>query len=146
MTTTAPTLNPAIIGQVEKHHTAILTRALAGTSLDEKQWITLNQALAAGAPVERAEHIARVAGMTQWTPASVEAALVALVSSGQVAELPGIRIEVTDSGRALVAQIRSETGAIVERAYGTVSAEERAIAARVLVTITAGLADELAHV
>ncbi|MCU1647590.1 MAG: hypothetical protein JWN03_7865 [Nocardia sp.] len=140
------TLNPSIIGQVEKHHTAILTRALAGTSVDEKQWITLNQALAADAPVERTAHIARVAGMTQWPPASVETALVALVGAGLVAELPGARIEVPDAGRALVAQVRGETGAIVERAYSTVSAEDRAIAARVLVTITARLADELAHV
>lgn len=145
MTTTAPTLNPAIIGQIEKHHTVILTRALAGTSVDEQQWITLNQALATGAPVERTAHIARVAGITQWTPASVETALVALVGAGLAAELSGDQIEVTDTGRALVARVRSETGAIVERAYGAVSAEDRAIAARVLVTITARLADELAH-
>ncbi|WP_327143311.1 hypothetical protein [Nocardia sp. NBC_01327] len=46
----------------------------------------------------------------------------------------------------MVAQVRGDTGAIVERVCGTVSDEERAVAARVLITITAGPAGELAHV
>ncbi|WP_328403896.1 hypothetical protein [Nocardia sp. NBC_00403] len=142
MTTT--TLTPSIIGQVEKHHTAILNRVLAGTTLDEERWITLNQAAAAGAPVERAAHIVRIAGMTQWMPAAVAAALNALVETGLVAELPDARVEVTEAGRALVAKVRAESGAIVSRAYGVVSAEDLATAARVLTTITSRLSEELA--
>ncbi|MFD0364435.1 hypothetical protein ACFQZZ_23600 [Nocardia sp. GCM10030253] len=146
MTTTAPAaLNPSIIGQVEKHHTAILNRVLAGTALDEKRWITLNQAVVPGAPAERADYVAHIAGMTQWDPAAVEAALVALAGAGLVSELPDDRIEVTEAGRVLVAKVRAESGAIVSRAYGVVPAEELALAARVLTTITARLSEELAH-
>ncbi|MFJ9371711.1 hypothetical protein ACIRRA_46085, partial [Nocardia sp. NPDC101769] len=92
--TTAPTLNPSIVGQAEKHHHAILVRSLAGTSLDEKQWITLNVALAAGEPVEEQAHIAKVATMTQFATADVEAALTALVAAGLLRR-DGGRIEVT---------------------------------------------------
>jgi DNA-binding MarR family transcriptional regulator len=147
MTTTAPatTLSPKIIGQAEKHHTAILTRALSGTTVDEKQWITLNQALAAGAPVDRSGHAARVAAMTQWPKATVDNALAALIGSGLARGLPGDQIEITDAGRALAAKVRTESGRIVARAYGAVSPEDLATAGRVLSTITALMAEELSN-
>ncbi|QIS02188.1 winged helix DNA-binding protein [Nocardia brasiliensis] len=145
MSTTAPvTLNPAIIGQAEKHHTATLTRALSGTTLNEQRWITLNQALAAG-PVERSVHVAKVAGMTQWEPATVADAVTALIADGLLAESAGGRVEITERGRDMVAQVCGASGKILGPAYGAVSAEELAIAARVLVTITARMAEELAN-
>ncbi|GAB0104863.1 hypothetical protein JMUB6875_38390 [Nocardia sp. JMUB6875] len=144
MSTTATiTLNPSIIGQAEKHHTAVLSLALSGTTLDEKQWITLNQALAAGAAVERDAHIARIATMTQWAPAAVADALSALLESGLLAA-QGDRIEVTEVGRAMVGRVRAESGRIVNAAYGSVSPEDLATVARVLTVITARMAEELA--
>ncbi|GAB4589476.1 hypothetical protein [Nocardia sp. IFM 10818] len=146
MSTTAPaTLNPSIIGRAEKHHTAVLTRALAGTTLDEKQWIVLNQALAAGAPVERAAHITRIAGLTQWNPADVETAVAALLDAALLRTASGELIEPTDTGTALAAKVRAESGAIVQAAYGAVAPEDLATAARVLATITARMAEELAR-
>lgn len=137
------TLNPAIVGRAEKHHTAVLTRALSGTTVDEKQWITLNQALAAGGTVERAAHVAHVAQLTLWRPADVGTALAALAGTGLVRETPGDQVEVTDAGRALVAKVRAESGEILGRAYGSVPAADLAVAARVLTTITARMAEEL---
>lgn len=145
MSTTPATLNPAIIGQAEKHHTAILTRALAGTTLDEKQWITLNQALAAGEPVGRTAHIARIAAMTQWNPADVETAAAALIDSGLLRPVSGDRVEVSAAGETVVGKVRTESGAIVQAAYGAVAPEDLATAARVLATITARMAEELAR-
>lgn len=145
MTTTAPTLNPAIIGQAEKHHTAILARALAGTTLNEQRWITLNQALAAGGPVERSAYVAKVAGMTQWEPATVADAVAALIEGGLLAESAGDHIDTTEAGRDMVTRVRGASGKILGAAYGTVSDEELAIAARVLITITARMSEELAH-
>ncbi|MFE3989959.1 hypothetical protein ACFXPR_36255 [Nocardia tengchongensis] len=145
MTTTAPTLNPAIIGQAEKHHTAILTRALSGTTLNEQRWITLNQALAAAGPVERSAHIAQVAAMTQWEPTTVADAVTALVEGGLLAELSADQVEITEAGRGMVGRVRADAGKILGPAYGAVSAEELAIAARVLVTITARMSEELAR-
>ncbi|MEV6277965.1 hypothetical protein [Nocardia sp. NPDC051832] len=143
-TTALATLNPAIIGQAEKHHTAILTRALSGTTLNEQRWITLNQALVAG-PVERSAHIAKIAGMTQWESGTVADAVTALVEGGLLTESAGGRLEITAAGRDMVAQVRGASGKILGPAYGAVSEEELAIAARVLVTITARMAEELAH-
>ncbi|MGX1811059.1 hypothetical protein ACWIGI_35515 [Nocardia sp. NPDC055321] len=143
--TTQPTLNPAIVGQAEKHHAAILNRALAGTTLDEHQWIVLNQALAAGEPVEPAAYIARIARMTRWNPADVETAIDALLGSGLLATTPEGSVEPTAAGTALAGRIRAESGAIVSAAYGSVSPEDLAIAARVLATVTARMAEELAR-
>ncbi|WP_107655817.1 hypothetical protein [Nocardia suismassiliense] len=145
-TATAPTtLNPSIIGQAEKHHTAVLTRALAGTTLDEKQWIVLNQALAAGEPIEHSAHTARIAAMTQWATTEVETAANALLAKGLLATTPQGLLEPTDTGKAVVGKVRTESGAIVAAAYGAVPAEDLATAARVLVTITARMAQELTH-
>ncbi|GAB2665009.1 hypothetical protein GCM10027088_49690 [Nocardia goodfellowii] len=136
-------MTPSIIGQAEKHHTAVLTRALNGTTLDEKQWIVLNQAT--GEPVERTAHIDRIAGLTKWTSAEVETALNALLAKGLLANTPHGRLESTTAGKAIVGKVRSESGAIVDAAYGVVSPEDLATAARVLAVITARMAEELAH-
>ncbi|WP_019931730.1 helix-turn-helix domain-containing protein [Nocardia sp. BMG111209] len=140
---TAPTLNPSIVGRAEKHHSAILTRALSGTTLDEHQWITLNQIVAAGTPIDRAGHIDHIATLTRWSPAEVGTALSRLLDAGLLRELPEGRAELTAAGRDLVARIRTETGETISRAYGSVSPEDLATAARVLTTITARMAAEL---
>lgn len=146
MNTTAPaTLSPSVIGQAEKHHTAVLVRALAGTPLDEKQWIVLNQALAADASVDPAAHIARVAAMTQWNPADTGAALAALLEGGLMRATAGDLVEPTEDGATLAGKVRGESGAIVAAAYGAVDSEDLATAARVLTTITARMAEELAR-
>ncbi|MFD4442192.1 hypothetical protein ACFWPK_20705 [Nocardia sp. NPDC058519] len=137
------TLTPSIIGQAEKHHTAVLVRALTGTTLDEKQWIVLNQAT--GEPVERAAHINRIAGLTQWAPAEVETALNALLAKGLLANTPHGRLEPTTAGNAVVGEVRAESGAIVAAAYGVVPAEDLATTARVLAAITARMTEELTH-
>ncbi|MBF6347912.1 MULTISPECIES: hypothetical protein [Nocardia] len=141
---TPATLTPSVIGQAEKHHTAVLARALAGTTLDEKQWIVLNQALAAGAPVERGAHIAQVAAMTQWARTEVETAVNALLAGALLATTPHGLLEPTGTGKAMVSKVRAESGAIVAAVYSAVPAEDLATTARVLATITARMAQELA--
>ncbi|MQY31551.1 hypothetical protein [Nocardia aurantia] len=142
---TAPTLNPSLVGRAEKHHSAILSRALSGTTLDEQQWITLNLAVAADVPLDRADHVTHVATLTRWDPTEVETALSRLLTAELLHELPGGRAEVTATGRDLVARIRTETGEIVSRAYSSVSPADLATAARVLATITANLSEELSR-
>ncbi|MFD8098906.1 MarR family winged helix-turn-helix transcriptional regulator [Nocardia fluminea] len=137
------TLTPSIIGRAEKHHTAVLGRALTGTTLDEKQWIVLNQVT--DEPVERTAHINRIAGLTQWAPAEVETALNALLAKGLLANTPHGRLEPTTAGKAVVGEVRAESDAIVAAAYGAVTPEDLATTARVLATITARMAQELTH-
>ncbi|MEV5573782.1 hypothetical protein AB0L06_27385 [Spirillospora sp. NPDC052269] len=138
----ATALTPKIIGQVEKHHTAVLARALSGTTLDEKQWITLGQLTAPTAPEA---HTAHIAALTQWSEPAVVAALGNLLTSGFVHTLPNGAIEVTDAGRALVKTVRGASAETIARAYSAATPEELATTARVLEAITARLADDLAH-
>ncbi|RFU39510.1 hypothetical protein DZF91_22080 [Actinomadura logoneensis] len=136
------TLTPKIIGQVEKHHTAVLARALRGTTLDERQWITLSQLTA---PTGREAHTARVAGLTRWPETAVEEALDALLASGYVELLPDGDIRATGTGQALVGTVRAARAETISRAYGAATPEELAVTARVLQAITARLADDLAR-
>jgi hypothetical protein len=148
MTSTDPaaTLNPSVVGQAEKAHSAILSRALAGTTVDEKQWITLNLAVAAGGTVGRSELVTRVAGAAKFDSRLVEIAVEALIGAGLVKARPedGEQVDVTEGGRALVEEVRASTNRVVARAYGDIPAEDLATAARVLTVITARLTAELA--
>ncbi|MEU4453534.1 hypothetical protein AB0F44_19520 [Nocardioides sp. NPDC023903] len=74
--------------------------------MDEKQWIVLNQALAAGEPVERSAHIARIAAMTQWARAEVETAANALLASALLTTTPHGLLELTDTGKAVASKRR----------------------------------------
>jgi len=143
--TAGPALNPQIIGQAEKHHTALLERALSGTTVDERQWITLNLALAADAAVEREAHIAHVADVTAWEKDGIDAALHALVGSGLLAAGTDARLEVTAAGRDLVTGVRGRMNEVLSHAYDTVSPADHAVAARALTAITAALSAELAQ-
>ncbi|MFC5181243.1 MarR family winged helix-turn-helix transcriptional regulator [Actinomadura harenae] len=136
------TLTPKIIGQAEKHHTVVLARALGGTTLDEKQWITLSQL---AAPTTPEAHTTRIAALTQWDRAAVEIALGKLLASGYVHEVPSGDIEPTESGRALVATVRAASVDTITRAYSVASPEDLATTARVLEAITTRLAADLSH-
>jgi DNA-binding MarR family transcriptional regulator len=142
---TPTTLNPAIIGQAEKAHKAILDRILAETTLDEKQWITVQVALAAGASFDRVQLVAGVASAAKFDAADVEAAIAALTGAGLVQAAPGAdgQLTFTVEGRVLVENLRGETRAIIARAYRDIPAEDLATTARVLTAVTAKISDEL---
>ncbi len=138
-------LNPSIVGQAEKAHAAILSRVLAETTLDEKQWITLNLALAANAPVDRAKLVAHVTGVAKLDQTAVETSVASLAHATLVQlHDHNHHLTVTDQGRALVEELRAEIGQIVGRAYGDTPAEDLVTAARVLSAITARLSEALA--
>ncbi|MDN2501855.1 hypothetical protein FHY52_34960, partial [Nocardia nova] len=116
----AITLDPSIIGQAEKHHNALLHRVLAGTGIDEAQWITLSQAAAAGGTVDRERHIATLAAKTTWAPTVVATAATRLTDRGLMLAAPDGELVVTEAGDRLVADLRSRTSAVLGRVYGAV--------------------------
>ncbi len=138
-------LNPSIVGQAEKAHGAILRRILAATTLDEKQWITMNLAIGMGTPVDREQLVARVAAAAKFDPNAVEAAIASLAA----ASLLGLgdddhHLTVTNAGRrSLIDDLRAAIAGTVGRAYGEIPAEDLATAARVLTAITTRLSEEL---
>ncbi|MFE3189877.1 hypothetical protein ACFXHA_12770 [Nocardia sp. NPDC059240] len=130
-------LNPSIVGQAEKVHTVILSRALAGTGLDETQWITLNQSIAID-PADRTALLAHVVSATKFDAALVESAISRLNERDL---LEGA--QPTELGRTLVTDVRASLAPILARAYGQVSDEDSRTASKVLITITAALSQEL---
>lgn len=139
------TLNPSIVGQAEKAHNAVLDRVLVGTSLDERQWITLQLAMAAGSATPVADLVTRVSAAAKFSPAVVETAIAALTESGLVERAPNHELTVTGAGTSLVGELRSKAADHIARAYGQIPAEDLATAARVLTAITATLSEDLAR-
>ena len=149
MTNTDPlaTLNPSIVGQAEKAHTAILHKVLTGTTLDEQQWITLQLAIGSGERVERASFVNQVAQAAKYPPATVEAAIAALSEAELLEPSPADAhyLAATPKGRELVSTLRARVAQFITRAYGSVSSDDLATTARVLRTITAKLSEDLAR-
>jgi DNA-binding MarR family transcriptional regulator len=138
-------LNPAIVGQAEKAHAAILKRLLAHTTLDQHQWITLQFAARGGDALSRGDLVTRVAAATQYDRAAVESAIAALINASFMEAFPGADdlVAVTAEGRTLLTTLRSRVSELVGPAYGAITPEDSATAARVLTTITAKLNEEL---
>jgi hypothetical protein len=141
-----PVLSPSIVGQAEKAHGAVLRKVLAGTTLDEQQWITVQFADGAGASISRDDLIGRVTAAAKFDAWAVDRAVTALIGTSLLEPRPGAddQLAVTPAGRELVAALRARIGGLIEGAYGSVPSADRATAARVLVTITARLSADLA--
>ncbi len=120
----------------------MLRQALAGTTLDETQWITLVLANGASGPIDRVRHVAHVAQEARFQAGDVQQAIGELVRQSLLAEEDG-RLAVTSEGSATVARVRAATGPAVARAYAAIPSDDLAITARVLTEITARLAAEL---
>jgi hypothetical protein len=137
-------LSPSIVGQAEKAHGAVLRKVLAGTSLDEQQWITVQFADGAGASISRGDLIGRVTAAAKFDPQAVDRAVTALIAASLLERRAGDQLAVTPAGRELVSALRERIGELIAGAYGSVPPADLATAARVLVTITARLSAELA--
>lgn len=131
------TLNPSVVGQAEKAHTAVLTRVLRGTTLDERQWITLQLALGAG-PIARRALVDRVTSAARYDTADVERAIDALATAGLASDRTG-EVRVTEAGQAQVSALRAEVADLIGPAYASVPEADRVVAARALAGITAAL-------
>ena len=137
-------LNPSIVGQAEKAHNAVLDRVLAGTTLDERQWITLQLAFSLDGGSSAAGLVARITSKARYAPAAVETAIDALAQGGLLERSPDEWVSVTSDGAVLIGELRAKVAQYIGRAYGQISRDDLATAARVLTTITATLSKELA--
>jgi len=139
----AKVLSPSIVGQAEKAHGAVLRKVLAGTGLDEQQWITLQLALGPGAPIRRDDLVRRVSAAAKFDPADIGRAITGLIRGSLLDQAADDQLAVTTPGRELVSSLRERIGGLIAGAYGSVPQEDLATAARVLTTITARLSEDL---
>jgi hypothetical protein len=133
---TTPTLTPRLIGETEKSLNAILDRLLAGTNLNEHQWVTLTltMSLTGDGPIDREDLVGRVAHALKVDDAAARARIDELKAAGllDVPDGEGAKVSATGSGQNLHTRVRTGTAEIVDRLWGDLPAEDLAVAARVL--------------
>lgn len=141
---TVSTLNGQVIGQAENATRAVLDRLLVTAGVTFHQWVGLNLIEAAGGSIEPEQFVRRMVNglkVDDW------------VASGTIAELIGAGLVAGDrvltwtpAGQDRHAAVRVGVNGITERLYAGLPADDLAIAARVLTTLTERANAELAAV
>ncbi|OQD53186.1 MarR family transcriptional regulator [Streptomyces phaeoluteigriseus] len=142
MTTTAPPVDSRVIGLAHYAARGVLEHVLSRHGVTFAQQITLRSAVADG-PLGRESLVGRVVGALKTDPAGVHAVIGELLAKGLLAA-EGESIRATGAGRALHDTVNAETAPISARIYAGISAEDRAVAGRVLARITERADAELA--
>ncbi|MBB6348478.1 hypothetical protein ACWGH8_21150 [Nonomuraea muscovyensis] len=144
MTTTTPiTLNPQILGQAENAHRALLERALTGTGLTYRHWVTLKITAVSGPAVQHEQLAARAAGALK-IDAQVAGESIAHLATSALLEVHSGTVDLTARGHDLYQRLSTAIGQTISRLYSEVSAEDLQVAGRVLAAITARVDAELA--
>jgi hypothetical protein len=144
---TTPSFSTQLLGQTEKTLNAILDRLLAGTGVDEPQWVTLTIAVTSGGSVERDALVSRVAGSLKLSDVDARARVDELAAA-QLLEAVGVdgsSVRVTDAGKRLHGRIRGAVVEITGRMWGDLPAGDLAAAGRVLATVLERANAELAR-
>jgi DNA-binding MarR family transcriptional regulator len=144
MTTTAPIVDPRVIGLAHYASRAVLERVLASYGLTFQQQITLRLAVVADGPVERAHLVAGVVAALKADPDDVADTVEELITAGLLAPQAPSGTGVTDAGREMYAKVTAETGPVTARIYAGISEQDRAVTGRVLTLITERADAELA--
>ncbi|MGX1273751.1 MarR family transcriptional regulator [Streptomyces phaeoluteigriseus] len=142
MTTTAPPVDSRVIGLAHYAARAVLERVLSRHGVTFQQQVALRPAVVDG-PLDREALVGRVVAALKADPADAHAAIGELLAKGLLAA-DGESIRATDAGRALLDAVSAETAPVSARIYAGISAEDRAVAGRVLARVTERAEAELA--
>lgn len=140
------TVNGQVIGQAHYATRAVLERVLAGSGTTFHQSVALNAAADSGEAIDHDRLIDRMTSTLKIDESAARATITELTEAGLLETLPGEqpRAGITDAGKALNHQIRTAVKEITARLYGGLSAEDLAVAGRVLTAVTARANAELA--
>ncbi|MEV5568403.1 hypothetical protein AB0L06_00015 [Spirillospora sp. NPDC052269] len=134
-----PALNGQIIGRAHYATRAVLERRL------ERLGLTFPQSLAVGALAagdkNRDQVIVQLTSSLKIARADAEAVVDSLPATGLV---ESSTLALTDAGRSFHAEIAAETVKILDLLYADLPADELAVAARILITLTERANAELA--
>ena len=144
---TAPAFGTQIIGQTEKALNAILDRQLAGTGLTEPQWVTLTIAVMSGGSLDVPALATRVATALKIGGPDARARIEELAAANllEVRDDDRATARVTHAGNELHGRVRRAVSEITQRLWGDLSADDLAIAGRVLATVLERANGELAR-
>jgi hypothetical protein len=139
------TLDPKIIGQAENALRAILNRALArtGGGITYQHWVALNLTAAGGGAIASDQLVGRLTSAVKIDDAAARA-VIAELTAARLLQDQEPRIGLTDTGQARYRQIRTDLDQTTARLFGDLSADDLAIAGRVLTVITDRANAELA--
>jgi DNA-binding MarR family transcriptional regulator len=135
MTTTAPRLDPRVIGLAHYAGRAVLESVLIRHGLDFQQQITLRLVAVADGPVGREQLVGEVVSALKVDEATVRDVVEQLIAARLVAA-DGSEVRPTDAGRELFDRVSSETGVYTAQVYADIPERDLEIAGRVLTLIT----------
>ncbi|WP_299540086.1 MarR family transcriptional regulator [uncultured Streptomyces sp.] len=144
MTTTGtPPAGSRTLGLAHYAARGVLEQVLARHDITFQQQITLRAAVTAAAPPARDELVALVGASLKADPAGIGADVDALLTARLLTE-DGGRLRPSDAGRALLAAVDAEVAPVSRRIWGGITAEDLAVAGRVLALVTERADAELA--
>jgi DNA-binding MarR family transcriptional regulator len=124
-----------LLGQTEKALNVFLLRELAGSGIDEPQWIALTLTVMGEGALTRRQLTQQVAGGLQVDDEQAGKHVDALVAAGLFAD--GDRPVASPAGHELWTRVRTFTVELTQRLWGDLPDEELDTAARVLSTVLA---------
>lgn len=138
MTTTAPRLDPRVIGLAHYAGRAVLESVLVRHGLDFQQQITLRLVAVADGPVGREQLVGEVVSALKVDEATVRGVVDRLIAAKLVEAggADGTEVGITDAGRAQFERVSGETSAYTARIYADIPEQDLEVAGRVLTLIT----------
>ncbi|MFJ9242017.1 MarR family winged helix-turn-helix transcriptional regulator [Streptomyces sp. NPDC101776] len=138
MTTTAPRLDPRVIGLAHYAGRAVLESVLIRHGLDFQQQITLRLVAVADGPLVREQLVGEVVSALKVDEATVREVLDRLIAAKLVEAdgVDGTEVGITDAGRERFERVGGETGAYTARIYADIPDQDLETAGRVLTLIT----------
>lgn len=131
MTTTAIPFGTRLVGQTEKTLTAILERLLAGSGINEPEWVGLIVTIHGGpAPTNVAAE--RIAAALKKGSDSGFQVLANLTNRGFIEEVSHDEVAATAAGTSFHDDVQDKVAALTDRLWGDVPQEQQEAAAAVL--------------
>jgi hypothetical protein len=140
---TAPTLTGQDIGAASRATGALFQRLLARIGTEFNGWVMLNVLATNGASLTREDLVNRVAQGLKIDAGEAADSLDKIAHSGLVRDVDGA-VALTNAGTGRYKEISDGAGAIAQRLYGDLPAEDLAAAHRILVEVTERANAELA--
>ena len=136
MTTTTPLLDPRVIALAHYAGRALLENVLARHGVTFQQSVTLRLAAVAEGAVERDAVVAGVVGALKFDAAEAHSVVDGLITGGLLAPEGPSLVRITAAGRELYDRTSTETAPLTARVYAGITAQDLAVAGRVLSLIT----------
>ncbi|MET7490234.1 MarR family transcriptional regulator [Streptomyces sp. NPDC005538] len=145
MTTTAPRLDPRVLGLAHYAARAVLESVLTRHGLAFQQQIVLRPVALADGPVDRDRLTEDTVAALKTDKQSVQGTIDGLITAGLLGA-DAAEVRITDAGRALYERVTKETSAASARIWGDIPEEDLLTAGRVLALVTERANAELAAV